>query len=314
MNTFSTPPNSFAYCHSFGYQFAVQTNNPNSSIPSGACIGAFCNNRINESSTTLAGLLHEGPPINSYDMNPIKGNLTESLMEKIITKGFLRETGQWVSGTPSRIGNTGIDGLFFRTDRFGNICDLLVEEAKYGSSQLGMTASGRQMSKSWIKPRLNQTKNLYANLAKELNINEIHQMSKFAMKNANNIINTPLKNNGKASIWKTKNGFAYYSENSRLRPTEIIIQAKRVAQRLQLSANGKLPYKARIIRYDSIGNQHRITIQSLDQKTGKCISKQVIRGEFSQLPKNIRKVIHQGLKRYFNNSQLADLCCSTYLH
>ena len=121
-------------------------------------------------------------------MNPIKGYFTESLMETFVTKGFLHETGKWVSGTPARIGNKGIDGLFFHTDRSGNIRDLLVEEAKYGSSKLGMTASGRQMSESWINPRLNQIKNIYAKLAKELSDNKVHRGSIFMMKNADKVI------------------------------------------------------------------------------------------------------------------------------
>ena len=81
-----------------------------------------------------------------------------------------------------------------------------------------------------------------------------------------------------------------------------------------------MSYKARIIRYESIGRQHRITIKSLDHKTGKYISKQVIKGELDRLPKNIRKFIHQEYKEQLKKSlpgnyseskwnELADRCC-----
>lgn len=48
-------------------------------------------------------------------------------------------------------GHQGIDGVYYKED--GNP-QYIIGEAKYGSSRLGNTADGKQMSNNWINNRL----------------------------------------------------------------------------------------------------------------------------------------------------------------
>ena len=68
---------------------------------------------------------------------------------------YLNRNGKtvWHSMTP-RTGPQGIDHVYVKYNRFGTPVDMYIAESKYGSSRLGVTADGRQMSSSWSKQRL----------------------------------------------------------------------------------------------------------------------------------------------------------------
>lgn len=54
-------------------------------------------------------------------------------------------------------GNNGLDGLFVKFGKDGEVLDVQVLEVKSGNSQLGMTKSGKQMSNDWIKSALDKS-------------------------------------------------------------------------------------------------------------------------------------------------------------
>lgn len=57
---------------------------------------------------------------------------------------------------PSKVGSQGIDGLYVKRDDAGRIRQVLVGESKYGSSALGMTKNGKQMSHEWAVQKIRE--------------------------------------------------------------------------------------------------------------------------------------------------------------
>lgn len=148
--------------------------------PLGAPIGLIGSAGAGRSAAWLAPLLHDGMSAAHSGMLPVKGRVTEALMDRLMTEIFFPETGRWVPGSPALIGNAGIDGLFFHTDGVGHVRDMLVGEAKYGFSRLGNTLSGRQMSGEWINQRLLRTARVYADLAERIRTEPLSPASSYA--------------------------------------------------------------------------------------------------------------------------------------
>ena len=78
----------------------------------------------------------------------LHGNVGEALV-----RSELHATGGW-KNIPPRHGPQGLDHVWMKFDKAGRPTGLIVGETKYGTSRLGMTHSGRQMSSGWISKRL----------------------------------------------------------------------------------------------------------------------------------------------------------------
>lgn len=87
------------------------------------------------------------PDANDANINKIKGNISEKLMD-----WYFQNTG-WEK-LEGEVGCNGIDGLYVKRDKDGNIKQILICESKYNTSQLGETNNGTQMSKEWIQAKL----------------------------------------------------------------------------------------------------------------------------------------------------------------
>jgi hypothetical protein len=233
---------------------------------------------------SLSVALHRGfRP--SVGMNPVKGALTEDLMDRALTRGLLGETG-WVSGTPARTGKAGLDGLFFRTDKSGNVRRLYVVEAKYGTSTLGYTRDGPQMGAKWIARRLERTAKVYADVARDLRKGNVSAATGLDKRFATNAVKVPLAKGHSATVWRTEEGLKYACTDKNVTRQEIERQARRTATLLSGAASGKIDYRSGIIRYDSVGNKHRITFSRWDPKNNVPIPEkmEVIEKAFRELP------------------------------
>ncbi len=81
-----------------------------------------------------------------------KGNLGEMLTDiDLKEKGFERISHDRVTDL-DQAGHSGIDGVYYNKEKK----EYLIAEAKYGSSKLGETLDGRQMSWGWIDARLDE--------------------------------------------------------------------------------------------------------------------------------------------------------------
>ena len=78
----------------------------------------------------------------------LHGSLGEALVGS-----ELHASGGWKS-IPPRHGPQGLDHVWMKFDKAGRPTGLIVGETKFGTSRLGMTRSGRQMSAGWISKRL----------------------------------------------------------------------------------------------------------------------------------------------------------------
>lgn len=103
------------------------------------------------------------------------GNMGERIMD-----GFLASRGSGYVPINSNIvdgGRQGIDGLYVRYNKHGIPMDVVVGEAKFNTSQLGMTKDGIQMSPKWIKHRLTQTANRFTAFSDKVRSGAVTQVS-----------------------------------------------------------------------------------------------------------------------------------------
>jgi hypothetical protein len=92
----------------------------------------------------------------------LHGNVGEAFVN-----GQLHATGGWKPVTP-RTGPQGIDHVWMKFDKSGRPIDMIVGETKFGTSRLGMTKDGRQMSASWISKRLAKLSDYWDAKAKDV--------------------------------------------------------------------------------------------------------------------------------------------------
>ena len=231
--------------------------------------GASTSASVADSAKNMAPLLHVGPPATFWGMSAIKGAFTEHLMQRALISGVFEATS-WSPATPHRIGNQGIDGLFFRTDRNGNLRSMMVAEAKYGSSQLGKTKTGLQMSREWTKPRLQQTATNYEKLATKLQKNGAQYTQLQPPKGAK-ITNVPWKNGKTIQVWQEGNKIIFSTNDKNVTPIELAQQAKKTALTLNAAASGRFEYRSALIRVDVVDGKWVFEVQRLDPNTAKAI-------------------------------------------
>ncbi|WP_066402724.1 hypothetical protein [Aliarcobacter cryaerophilus] len=106
-----------------------------------------------ETKDTLTEKLETELP-ETKEINKVKGDISEGLMDY-----YFKKSG-W-SKIEGEVGINGIDGLYIKRDKEGNITDLMIVESKYGGSKLGDTLDGKQMSKDWILKKLENLEKVY---------------------------------------------------------------------------------------------------------------------------------------------------------
>ncbi len=289
-------PSSRTFAWNIDFRFALFTVTSRSSYPWAHALGQLGATGIYQSAARLAPLLHEGFGSACLGMNALKGSITESLMDRLMMEGFFPETGRWVAGSSARVGNAGIDSIFFHTDEAGHIRNMLVGESKYGSSQLGMTRSGRQMSQRWIGERLSRTAKRYLSIAERLRSERVSRAySPPGWRAEGKTLRIPLKGGNVAEVWDSSNGLTCYVERP-ISSAEIRLQAKRTTKYLQACAEGKIEYRCRISRYRANSDRHHITVQEWDPKA-ETLGK--VTARFSGKYRDLLKSVQKGLRRQF---------------
>lgn len=90
---------------------------------------------------------------NKINIYKLSGNTIEGLMDSYYQRGG------WTK-LKGEIGNSGIDGLYYKLRSAGQVSDVLVTEAKFNQSILQETRSGTQLCKQWILDNLARLRNL----------------------------------------------------------------------------------------------------------------------------------------------------------
>ena len=78
------------------------------------------------------------------------GLVNEKIMDKYFEKtGWTKIEGE--------VGRNGVDGLYIKSDKNGNIKDVMLVEAKYNKSTINKTSDGaKQMSKEWSTKKIDK--------------------------------------------------------------------------------------------------------------------------------------------------------------
>lgn len=261
-----------------------------------------------------------------YALNHFKGALGESLMDRVFTSSVLKQTGGWSKLTPHVSGRNGIDGLYIRLDALGNPRSVLVADAKMNSARLGTTVQGKQMSDSWIRPRLRQTAQDYGELAHGLKRSKVVRKNGAAEQAAKSKTLIQMNEKTTAAVWNTKDGFAYFCSDDSVTPLQIQKQAQKTSVYINSVAKGNVSYRSRLFTYKAENGQHVITSRPLDSNGNviQSLSAKSVRGSFDALPKEYQSAIRHVARRAFLEQKnflgerkfsreevrvLADKCC-----
>ena len=232
-----------------------------------------------------------------------KGTFGEQIMERVVPREFLKGTGNWAS-VPPRNGPQGLDGLFLRTGSRGNIRPPLVVEAKFNKAQLGYTKDGRQMSESWVRPRLADAIEAYRTL---LWGNDNPAIRRAFVPEGAEAVPVPLGNGKQAQVWK-EDGTPHVFLPDGVSSDGVRSQMKQVAQILEGVAEGKVTYRGRIFRYRVVDGNHEITLQGISRDAGLLSGEndvQVISGKGDQLPGTVRDALKNGLQATLEQAGLS---------
>ena len=243
--------------------------------------------------------LYATPQGPSWELNQVKGEVGERLMEQAVTDQFLGQTGGWVS-CPPRSGPHGLDGLYLRAGERGQLRPPLVVEAKYGSSDLGITVDGRQMSEAWIRPRMAGPAQNYRTLAWTADDSVVKQS--YVPEDVD-AVPVPLSGSQKAMVWKGDSGKRHVYVPEGRSVGEARVQTHRAADMLSGAASGKIDYRARLFRYRTVDGEHEIILESLTQEGAVATGpgggevQRVIRGTGEELPDHIREGLQSAFQR-----------------
>ena len=253
--------------------------------------------QVPNSQAAAIPLIHFSTSQPEYLLNHIKGDFGERMMNVAMTKRLLRVTGGWSIATPARTGRSGIDGLYFKLDSEGNFRDLLVADAKYGTATLNVLKDGpKQMSREWIKPRLEHTARMYRSFAKEIDLQNTAVAKGVAKNAASNRIAIPINENTSAEIWRTPDGLRYFCPDKAVSTADIQRQLNRAAHYLDQAAAGNGMYRPGLFSYTASGRKHVITFRTLDADA-KVVGSSQVKGTFAQLPVEYQKTVQSQVRR-----------------
>jgi hypothetical protein len=197
-----------------------------------------------------------------WEMNPIKGMFGEDLLARVVTGNFLGQTGSWVPCTPARIGNTGIDGIYFKVDAAGNIRDVVVAEAKWGTGRLRPTRDGMQMSAPWIARRIRQSAAEYACVGEGQWAKSCSLPPTGASR-----LTVPLARGGSVDVWMDQNGRVHFDGRG-ADPGVIRQQLRRVVRTLLDAAEGVISFRAKLFRVDYQRGDFVLAMHDVDPASG----------------------------------------------
>ena len=223
----------------------------------------------------------------------VKGTIGESVATNFFLKKLMQETGNWHAISP-RIGPTGIDHIFLKIDpKTGLPKGLIVGESKYGTSKLGMTKDGLQLTKNWANPRLLKMGNNYSRMA---NVSTIQQKPVFG---ATHELKVTLKSGKEVSFWRSgpSDSWKFSGKSSEL--AEAQKMAKIYGQYLSSAGKGLITYRSRLFLISPKGNDLIITIKessNLDTL-----------GSMNKLPQTGQFVIKNAMKTALSDDAVEEI-------
>lgn len=228
--------------------------------------------------------------------------VTENIMSKALSDG------KWKSISP-RMGSQGIDHIFLKLDPKTNLPkSLMVGESKFGTSRLGDTKDGKQMSLNWTNKRLHALGKRYLDLA---NVKAVARMPKYPHYK----LNITLRNGKEVYFWKKSSKESWKFSGDPTDLNEAIKRAKITGKFLIKAADGEISYRRRVFHIDPEGNNVKITIKDAGKigkrsslsklPTERVITLQGVLNE--KLNPNLKGEIIGLLKNHFKNYKIGEL-------
>ncbi|WP_462363231.1 hypothetical protein [Pyramidobacter porci] len=224
----------------------------------------------------------------------IKGDIGETVMHFHVQRKW---SGLYVR-VNAQLGSTarqGIDGLYVSYDKQGNPSQVLVGEAKYGSSRLGNTAIGKQMSEPWIKSGLIDAADNYNRVANDIDAGNI-QRSPTKPPAGNSSKGTILLKNGRrVQFWTENDTCKYCCDGKDVPPAELAAGLRSHAILFMNTVNGVIPLAGSMVcRIKISGDTITITTYEVDAKGNKRGGDQTF--DSSSLPLKIKQLLTKKIK------------------
>lgn len=196
----------------------------------------------------------------SINSNHANGEIAELITGEVYEKALGTNSG-WEQVTP-KMGRQGIDGIFVKYDENGRPKGLIVTETKYGSSTLGNTRDGKQMSDQWTAKRLRALSKRYHEVAsKKIKYGPLPSEETVRHK-----INIKLKNGEVGVFWRRNTSDEWHYDGPNGSIEEAKLKAADTGDYLEAAGNGKISYRKRIFRIKI--NENKISITITDPNNG----------------------------------------------
>lgn len=204
----------------------------------------------------------------------LKGQVGEAIRDQTVGR-YHHASGKWHDVLP-RWGLQGLDHVSVQLDEQGYPCNLMVDETKYGSSRLGVTSDGRQMSPKYVSKRLTGLSKAYGRvLAQAQNGAAIAKVPSGYQKTT--ILPVPLSDSERVAFWRPSKtaGPWFYDGSAELFP-RALAQLQRLSTFYQTCADGRITFPTRIFRIQpGEGRTFGVTIldaETLEVKTKKIVA------------------------------------------
>lgn len=228
----------------------------------------------------------------------VRGSVGERHMHTYISRNLRTEWG--VRHVPIELGRQGIDGVYVRYGPDGYPNSLVVSEAKFGSSQLGITKDGVQLSKEWTSRRLAKISDNYQKIAdqvleKKVIISPIPDTLRVHR------LQVQMPDGRAAVFWKRPSEFEWKFAGKASMLDEAGLQYQKMASLFNRASLGKIDYPKYLFKvqlrggvlvtniyqiFDLPGFSQEIEIQKLAS-----ISTQLVGSNFVKIQSEIEKSI-----------------------
>jgi len=243
----------------------------------------------------------------SWALNAFKGTFGEEILERGVTSGlFERARPAWMSLTPHRIGDKGIDALFVKVGRDGSLRGVMVADAKFQSARQIHTRTGQQMSYGWVRPRLLATASEYGRAANALRDGGVRTARAVGRR----MLRVPIGDGKSVGVWCGASGLR---ASAPVNSAWLRRQLRRIDETLRAAAQSGR-YAARLLKVGVSKDQFDFALQRLDVQTGKNLGRQhLIRGPWRKLGKDARTVLDRCMRanfaRHFSREADIDALC-----
>lgn len=187
----------------------------------------------------------------------VRGSFGENHMHTYLAQ-YLKEKN--LRHVPVRLGSQGIDGIYVKYMPDGSPSSLIVSEAKYGSSSLGMTKDGVQLGKAWSNSRLQKIGDEYAQIAKSIK-NKSIAIGKIPQQGQTQRLQVQLPNGKAAVCWRLSSNDTWKFAGSEKLLESAAIQYQKMASFFNQTARGEIPYERILYRIKIEGNTLKVTVK-----------------------------------------------------